>query len=70
VNIEQDYTKKVGLAHRKKFARFFTPPEIADFMAAWLLKKPEIRHVLDPAFGLGAFARALFGQNSSIFSGR
>ena len=34
---EQDYTKKTSLAHRKKFAQFFTPEQIATFMTNWLL---------------------------------
>ena len=34
---EQDYINKISLAHRKKFAQFFTPEQIATFMASWVL---------------------------------
>ena len=45
----------VGLEHRKKFAQFFTPEPIADFMARWVLEGRKKADVLEPAFGLGVF---------------
>ena len=34
---EKEYVGVVGLEHRKRFAQFFTPEAIADFMARWVL---------------------------------
>lgn len=65
-NIESDYTKKVPVEHRKKFAQFFTPPAIAEMMANWLLKNEHLQTVLEPAFGLGVFSRALLSKNQDI----
>lgn len=64
---EKDYTASVTLSHRKKYAQFFTPEPIADFMATWVLegRKDEI-DILEPAFGLGIFTRSIYKQNSRI----
>lgn len=57
---EREYTNRVGIEHRKKFAQFFTPSQIADFMASWVLNnRCNDVDILEPAFGLGAFTRAL-----------
>ena len=56
---EKDYIKKVDINHRKKFAQFFTPIPIADFMAEWVIHDiPYNATILDPAFGLGVFYRS------------
>ncbi len=60
---EKEYTRLVSAAHRKKFAQFFTPFPVARFMAAWILANKHLKTVLDPAFGLGVFARAIREQN-------
>lgn len=65
-NIESNYTRSTTLQHRQQFAQFFTPPEIADCMATWLLKNPNLDSVLEPAFGLGVFSRALMAQKSGL----
>jgi adenine-specific DNA-methyltransferase len=65
-SIEENYLNTTSAQHRKKFAQFFTPPEIADFMAKWLLANPNLKTVLDPAYGLGIFARALFVHKSDL----
>lgn len=63
----KEYSEKVGLAHRKKFAQFFTPEDIADFMAKWILSScHEYADILDPAFGLGVFCRSLLKINKTI----
>lgn len=49
------YTEIVGYEHRKRYAQFFTPPAIAEFMVEWVLKGSSSKSVFDPAFGLGAF---------------
>ncbi|MBZ4044042.1 HsdM family class I SAM-dependent methyltransferase [Flavobacterium hibisci] len=64
--IEGDYSKSVSLKHRKKFAQFFTPFPVANLMAKWILGNDNLKTVLDPAFGLGVFARALLSQNKNI----
>lgn len=56
---EKKYSKFTSVAHRKKFAQFFTPLPIAIFMAKWLAGNKNLKTVLDPAFGLGVFARAI-----------
>lgn len=64
---EEDYLKITDLAHRKKFAQFFTPEKIADFMAHWVLDNPKKNKViLEPAFGLGVFSRSMLKMNSNI----
>jgi adenine-specific DNA-methyltransferase len=56
---EKEYSLFVSLEHRKKFAQFFTPFPIAQFMAKWITGNKQLQTVLDPAFGLGVFARAI-----------
>ena len=63
---EKEYVGVVGLEHRKRFAQFFTPEAIADFMARWVLDGRKKVDVLEPAFGLGAFSRSLFKQNPKV----
>ncbi len=64
---EQDYTKKTSLAHRKKFAQFFTPEQIATFMTNWLLNgKMGTLNILEPAIGLGIFTRTMLKTNPLI----
>ncbi len=65
-SIESDYSKSISLEHRKKFAQFFTPFPIANAMAKWILGNKELKTVLEPAFGLGVFSRAILSQNKEI----
>lgn len=65
-SIENDYSKSISLAHRKKFAQFFTPFPIADFMAKWILGNENLKNVLDPAFGLGVFSRAILSRKENV----
>ena len=58
---ECKYSNTITKEHRKQFAQFFTPRQIADIMADWLLG---CKH-LEPAFGLGVFSRALIEKNFS-----
>jgi adenine-specific DNA-methyltransferase len=64
--VEKDYSKIISLEHRKKFAQFFTPFQLASLMADWLLGNQELKTVLEPAFGLGVFTRALIGKKSDL----
>lgn len=67
MTIEQRYTEISELSHRKKYAQFFTPNPIADFMARWVLgccSGPA--DILEPAFGLGIFSRCLLKINQNI----
>lgn len=58
---EREYLRKIGTAHRKKYAQFFTPEPIAAFMTEWVMQgRKGCAHILEPAFGLGVFSRALF----------
>ena len=65
-NIESEYLKRVDLEHRKKYAQFFTPYPIAELMASWLLNNPNLQTVLEPAFGLGVFSRALLSKKPNL----
>lgn len=65
-SIENDYSKSISIEHRKKFAQFFTPFPIAEVMAKWLLGNDQLKDVLEPAFGLGVFSRAVLSQNKEI----
>lgn len=64
--IEEKYSANVSLGHRKKFAQFFTPQDIAEIMSLWLLGNQKLHSVLDPAFGLGIFPRILCSMKSDI----
>lgn len=64
---EKDYSRKVSLDHRKQYGQFFTPEPIAAFMASWLLCDLSAdAHILEPAFGLGVFSRALRRFSPSV----
>ncbi|MBM3206406.1 MAG: methyltransferase [Candidatus Staskawiczbacteria bacterium] len=58
--LEKDYSQKQNIQYRRKLGQFFTPFEIASFMADWvLLNKKNDLSILDPASGLGVFERAI-----------
>lgn len=64
---EKEYVKKISMNHRKKYAQFFTPELISDFMASWVVGgKKERLDILEPAFGLGVFSRSLYKLNPQI----
>lgn len=65
-SIENEYSKSISLEHRKKFAQFFTPFPIASLMANWVLGNEQLKTVLEPAFGLGVFSRAILNQKEAI----
>jgi adenine-specific DNA-methyltransferase len=58
--LEESYIVQSTLEHRQKYAQFFTPYRIAQFMAAWVLGGDrKVQSILDPAVGLGVFIRAI-----------
>ena len=58
--LEESYIVQSTPQHRQKYAQFFTPYRIAQFMAAWVLGGDrEIQSILDPSVGLGVFIRAV-----------
>ena len=64
---EKEYIKQTALAHRKKYAQFFTPEPIADFMAEWALHGVNGSvDILEPAYGLGVFSRSMFKLHKDI----
>lgn len=64
---EKEYIKKISIDHRKKYAQFFTPELISDFMASWVVGDKKGRlDILEPAFGLGVFSRSLYKLNPQI----
>ena len=64
--IESKYSSTVSVEHRKKYAQFFTPAEIADIMTEWLLGNNTLTNILEPAFGLGIFSRFLLSKKSNL----
>ncbi len=62
---EYEYSNTVTKEHRKLFAQFFTPPQISEVMVDWLLGCENLSSVLEPAFGLGIFTRALIEKKYS-----
>ena len=66
MELEKKYSKKYDLAHRKKYAQFFTPQKIADLMSDWLLGNDNCKTILEPAFGLGIFSRGLLNKKPNL----
>ena len=64
--LEEKYIQEVDINHRKKFAQFFTPLPIAEFMVNWIFKDNNIKTLLEPAFGLGVFSRLALQKNKNI----
>lgn len=64
--LEASYSKKVSIAHRKRFAQFFTPEKVAEVMVEWVIKGRTLNEVLEPAFGLGIFSRLILNQGFNI----
>lgn len=63
----EEYIRTVSIDHRKKYAQFFTPERISDFMASWLLDgNSGTENILEPAFGLGIFSKSLYKFNKQI----
>lgn len=65
MTLEQKYIASTSLDHRKKYAQFFTPEKIAEFMCQWVLQGKQKTRILEPAYGLGIFSRVL-AQNSPL----
>jgi adenine-specific DNA-methyltransferase len=65
-SIENEYSKSISIEHRKKFAQFFTPFSIADLMAKWILGNENLQNLLEPAFGLGVFSRAILNHKENV----
>lgn len=57
MTLEQQYIESSSVLHRKKYAQFFTPKKIVEFMQDWVFEKKDTGSLLDPAFGLGIFSR-------------
>jgi len=53
------YSILVAKQYRKKYGQFFTPPNIAKFMAKWVISKKGEK-VLDPGVGSGIFLSQVF----------
>lgn len=65
-DLEKEYSTFNSIEHRKKYAQFFTPFPIADLMAKWLIGNSNLQNVLEPAFGLGIFSRALLNYDDTL----
>jgi len=64
--IENHYSARTNLEHRRSLGQFFTPFRIALLMSEWVLgsETRELR-ILDPAAGFGIFERAITSRNES-----
>ena len=65
-SIEKKYCQTIPLEHRKRYAQFFTPSQIASIMADWLLGHQNLKTILEPAFGLGIFSRAILNKKADL----
>lgn len=62
--LEENYSAKTSVQYRRSLGQFFTPFQVACFMADWILGAPQKKlTVLDPSAGLGMFERAVNFQN-------
>lgn len=59
MTLEQKYIAQSSIEHRKKYAQFFTPEPIAEFMCRWVLDGKKKTNMLEPAYGLGIFSRVM-----------
>ena len=67
LSVEDIYSNNTPSSHRKKYAQFFTPSQIAELMAKWILGNPHLNTVLEPAIGLGIFSRILLSHNKLLY---
>ena len=58
----KEYVETTPLSYRKEHGQFFTPRMVADLMTEWVLQNSP-NHILDPAYGLGAFATAIMRKH-------
>ena len=65
MTLEEKYISSTPLDHRKRYAQFFTPEKIAEFMCQWVLQDKQKIRILEPAYGLGIFSRVL-ALNSTL----
>jgi adenine-specific DNA-methyltransferase len=63
---ERAYAAEADPARRRSLAQFFTPFPLARFMARWVLSGPRAAALLDPALGLGVFARAAAAESQGV----
>ena len=64
--LENNYSSKTDIKHRRSLGQFFTPFKIACFMADWILNtKKDNLTMLDPAAGLGIFERTIKFRNKN-----
>ncbi len=59
---EKQYIEYANKNIRVKYAQFFTPYNIAQFMSKWVLNNRKNIKILDPAVGLGILLRASYSQ--------
>ena len=64
--LEKEYILTTPREHRKKFAQFFTPENIAELMTEWILQDENFETLLEPAFGLGIFSRMILRKKTGV----
>ena len=63
---ENQFIQNSDQKNRKKFAQFFTPFDIASFMASWVIANRKNLTILDPSIGLGILARAAYKLEKNL----
>ena len=64
---EKEYCSMTDISHRKRFAQYFTPGDIAEFRAKWVMgESNKKKRVLEPAFGLGIFSRCILKGDKDV----
>jgi len=58
--VQHVFSREIPEDQRKKMGQFGTPPDLALFMARWVLRQEGPVTLLDPAVGPGVFVRAAF----------
>lgn len=66
MDLEKQYREQTSLEHRKKYAQFFTPEQVARFMVDWLLDGDKNSTLLEPALGLGIFSDLVLKKKRNI----
>jgi len=56
--VGQWYSASISSTYKKQFGQYFTPVEVADFMASLLSSRNKATHLIDPGAGTGVLACA------------
>lgn len=63
---ENNFSKVTNKNNITKYAQFFTPFDIANFMASWVVANRKNITILDPSIGLGILLRAAYQLENNL----